>query len=422
LTTPDLGEIIGMANMWRAWGIILFLSSQDPAAPFQSEDHEMAFLPPPGWVRREGARPFIVKFIPGDALRSAAESNGALPSWGLVLSHLYYPSNPTPLQGFVRQAKEHIAREFKSSKMVEEGELKIGERLGYRMVFTHEGSLYLKTVLPRTNLECYLLDASMPQREESKFRPVVESSIASFRLVIASLGPEERAAEARTLDVLKSAKVDPGILGESWQAVFLMNTKTGSQRTRVSPSSDGYAFELDIQDDFGEGGKDATTVRGSFSPDGRTQKIETEHTKQNAKERWIFRAAAVLEQGRVKASRDMNGVKEEKTFRVEPGVLFEDVADILRRSLFRGRGKGTYLFRTLSPYSDEPEPELMEVNDPEPLEMNGARRSLWIVFSRVGHRKQMTYYYDTQGGLVRVGGMRDAFSLRLSTKEEATRP
>ena len=382
----------------------------------------MAFLPPRGWVRREGTRPFIVKFIPGEALRSAAESEGALPSWGLVLSHLYYPSNPTPLQAFVRQAKEHIGREFKSSKMLEEEELTIGGRPGYRMVFTHEGNLYLKTVVPRTNLECYLLDASMPQREASELRPVVESSIASFRMVPLSLGPEERAAEARTFEALKSAKVDPGILGEGWYAVCLMNTKTGSQRSRLSPSPEGYAIELDVQNDFGEGGKDATTVRGSFSPDGRYQKIETEHTKQNAKERWTFRATAVLDHGQVKSSLDMNGIKEEKTFRVEPGVLFEDVADILRRTLVRGRGKGMYLFRVLSPYSDEPEPEFMEVNDPEPLEVNGTRRNLWIVFSRMGHRKQMTYYYDTQGGLVRVGGMRDAFSLRQTTKEEATRP
>jgi len=37
----------------------------------------------------------------------------------------------------------------------------------------------------------------------------------------------------------------------------------------------------------------------------------------------------------------------------------------------------------------------------------------------VGRRKNMTYYYAPDRSILRVGGPKDLFSIRLTTKEEA---
>lgn len=405
--------------MWRAWGILLLLQSQELGPHFQSEEHEMSLRPPAGWLRRIGSGPFIARFTPPDADPATADAERKIPPWGLEIKHLHYRSNPTPLEGFIKQAKAHIEREYKGSKMVEEKPVRIAGRAGHRIVFEFENTIQIKTIVPRTHLECYLLDVSILKSDEAKLRRVAEASVETFQIVPASLSGEESAADARTAVLLAAAKVQPGLLGERWHSVFLVSRKTGHMRTRVAETGGMYLFETDVRNDYGEGNLDSTLVRGSFSPDGRMQKVETEQTKENdKKERWQFRASASIEGGVFKASRDMNGIKEEKRFKVEEGVLLEDVADIVRRTLVAA-GKGPWLLKSISPYADEWDVESVEVNGRESLELDGARRDAHVLFCRLDRRRNMTYYFAPDGGLIRQGGVKDAFSIRASTKEEA---
>jgi hypothetical protein len=159
-------------------------------------------------------------------------------------------------------------------------------------------------------------------------------------------------------------------------------------------------------------------VKGSFTPDGRVQKVVTEETKVNPKQKWIFGASAALNAGQVKVSRDLNGIKEERTFAVEEGVLLTDVAECLR-SVLVGAGRGAYLLKTLSPFSEEFNVEIIDVGGPESLEVDGRVRDCTLVQAYVGRRKNMTYYYAPDRSVIRVGGPKDVFSIRASTKEES---
>jgi hypothetical protein len=402
-------------HMWRAWGITLLalFPAQDLGPAYSSDLHEMRIRPPAGWLKREGQGNFIARFqAPGESKDK--------PSTHLTLAHLSYSATPTPLRSFVAQAKEHIAKEYKDSKITEEKELAIGGRPAYRIVFTFQDTLQVKHVIPRTNLECYLVDGQTTIAEAEKTRPLIEASAASFEIVPMTPTPEETQAQGRLQALLKEARVRPELLGETWYSVYIGKARSGHQRIKVAASEGVYSFEVDLANDYGEGGKDSTIVRGSFSPDGRTQKVDLESTKQGPKERWQFRANATIQNGQARASRDMNGVKEEKAFPVEDGVLFTDVADLVRRTLVFA-GKGTYLFRTLSPFADEPNAELLEVNPREPLDLDGKKREGHIVFGKTDRRKNSTYYVGADGAALRTGGLKDAFSIRLSTKEEATK-
>jgi hypothetical protein len=265
-----------------------------------------------------------------------------------------------------------------------------------------------------------MLDAILKESTAAKYRAAAEASLGTFEIAPVSLNADELAARGQGLAFLKKSKVDPGILGERWHIIQLGNLKTGHQRIKLGESEGMYTFEVDVSSDYGQGKTDVSHIRGSFSPDGRVQKIDTEQTKTNdQKERWQFRASAVLQNGQVKVSRDMNGAKEEKTFPVEEGVLFGDVLDLLR-GVIAGAGKGSYLVRTLSPFADETNQELIEVGEPERLEVDGKPRDVILVQSRNDRLKYLTYTYSaTDRSLIRLGGARDAFSIRAASKEEA---
>ncbi len=379
----------------------------------------MSLRPPLGWAGRGGGGPFIARFTPPGVEALAAEGDKKIPPWGLTLSHLYYRGSPTPLESFVKQAKAHIEREYKGSKILEEKPLSIGGRNGYRIVFDFENTVQLKTVVPRTNLECYLLDASFLKSDEPKYRKIAEASIETFKITPLTLTGEESGADLRTSDLLKVAKVQPGLLGERWFTIHFAGRKAGHMRTRLADAAGKYEFEVEVHNDFGEGNTDVSVVRGSFSPDGRSQKIETEQTKTNdKKERWQFRASASIENGLLKAARDMNAVKEEKSFKVEEGVLFQDAADVVRRALVAA-GKGSFLLKIISPFGDEWIPEMVEVNGRENLEIDGTRRDAHILFCREDRRRTLTYYVAPDGGLIRLGGIKEPISIRASTKEAA---
>ncbi|HLY12592.1 MAG TPA: hypothetical protein VKW04_25030 [Planctomycetota bacterium] len=398
--------------MWRAWGIaLLLLSPQELGVRVAAPEHEMAFRPPAGWVPHVGMGPVVVKYSQAGELASPPE---------LVITHLL-SSNPTPLEIFKRQARDGIKEKYLGSKIVEEKDLSIAGKGAYRILFQSGDLLYLKTIVHRSNLEYYMLDATYPPDQADKVRSVLEASIGSLEIVPTALTSEERVAEARVLSLLKGAKVDPALLGERWFTIHLGTRKVGYMRYRLGESKGNYAFESEVHNEFGEGSTDATSSRGSFSPDGRMQKLEAEQSKVGSKQKWQFKVSASLEGGQARISRDVNGVPEERTLTMEEGVLLNDVAECLRPLLI-GAGKGVYLFKVLSPYSDEWGPETAEVSGPETIDFFGKPTDCIFMQTSVGIRRKTTYTYLPDRTLYRVGGPKDLFSVRASTKDEALKP
>ena len=396
--------------MWRAWGVALWALAQDPGAPYSNPDHEFSIRPPAGWFAKQGFRPTIVRFLhPGSDKKADAE---------LMVTHLI-TTNPTPLKGFEVQARQHIVDRFKGAVVHEEKNVEIGGRPAFRVRFTHENSLYIKTAVHRTNLEYYLLDIQLPKETAETLRAVAEASVESFRIAPVPLSPEESDALARGLDGLRAAKPAPAMMGERWYGIFLANKKSGHYRMKLSEAEGLVAFEMDVVLDLGDGNRDATSTRGVFSLDGGVQRLETDQTKANEKkETWRFRATADLRGGKLKVSRDMNGFKEEKTLDVPEGLLLSDVAEFLRGRLALN-GKGAALFRTMSPFADEPNVEMTEASAPEMMDVDGRRREAVVVLTKVDRRRVVTYTYGTDHVLLRQGGGKDVFTLRALSKDEA---
>jgi hypothetical protein len=395
--------------MWRAWGIFLLaLSPQDLGNRTTSPDHEFAFRPPAGWARHLGTGPTLAKYVQPGELKSPAE---------YLITHLH-SNNPTPIESFKKQAKDNIKEKYAGSKILEEKDLTIAGKKAFRVVFQMNDVIHFKTVIHRTNLEFYLLDAIYPQEAAAKVQPVLDASVATFEIIPLPMSSEERLADGRTLSLIKATKIDPALLGEKWYVIYLGARKVGTMRFKMTESEGLYVFETEVRNDFGEGNTDTTVVKGSFSPDGKIQKVLTEEIKVNPKQKWVFAAGASIQAGQVKMTRDINGIKEDRAFTVEEGVLLGDVAECMR-SVLVGAGRGTYLLKTLSPFSEEWNVEMIDVGGPETLEVDGKMRSCTLVQAYVGRRKNMTYYYAPDRSVIRVGGPRELFSIRLSTKEEA---
>jgi hypothetical protein len=323
------------------------------------------------------------------------------------------------MDSFKIQAKENLKEKYPGAKILEEKDLTLAGKRAFRVTFQFNDKLISKTVVHRSNIEFFLFDAIFPSETGEKLRPLVESSLATFEIVPMPLSTEEKASDTRTTALIRNAKIDPALLGERWYSVLLSNgKKVGRMRFKMTESEGLYSFDTEVRNDFGDGNTDTTVVKGSFSPDGRVQKVDTEETKVNPKQKWTFRASAVNQGGQVKVSREINGVKEERSFSVEDGVLLTDIAECLRTVLV-GAGKGNYLLKTLSPYSEDWGVEVIDVGGAETLEIDGRSRECILVQAYVGRRKNMTYYYAPDRSILRVGGPKDLFSIRLSTKEEA---
>lgn len=395
--------------MWRAWGILLLaLSPQDLAPRVVSPDHEFALRPPLGWVRHVGAGPILVKFSqPGD-LKSPAE---------FTLTHLQLPT-PNPLASFKRQTKEVLKEKFPTAKLLDEKDLTIAGRPAYRVSYLSDGAIFFKTCVHRSNVELYMLDAAFPEDQADKLRPLIEASVGTFEILRQPLSDEEKLLDARTTSLIQAAKIDPQLLAERWFTVHIGSRKVGHTRFKQGESEGAYAFESDVRLEFAPGDIDTTTIRGSYSPDGRVQKVELEETRNSPKQKWVFRTTASIRSGQAKISRDLDGAKEERSFAVEDGVLLSDVADCMRPVLIAA-GKGNYLLKSLSVYAEDWKPELIDVGGTEDLEFDGKPHRCVLVQAYVGRRKNMTYFYGTDRSLLRAGGHREKFAIRQSTKEEA---
>ncbi|HYF00607.1 MAG TPA: hypothetical protein VEJ18_16925 [Planctomycetota bacterium] len=395
--------------MWRAGGIVLLFCSQELAAPLAIEEHEFSLRPPSGWTARPGLRPTVVKFV------RALEGK---PDAELLVTHLM-TTNPTPLEGFKTQARAHIAERYKDARVLEERTLTLAGRPAWQIAFVHKGVVHVKVAIHRTHLEYYVLDALLAESEAARLRPGVEASIASFAIVPVAPTPEEQTALRRTKAVLAGLAVDPAAAGERWYTLHLGGRRAGHQRTKLEVVDGRYALEAELVLDLGDGNKDASTVKGTFTPDGRVQTLETVQTKENdKKERWLFKSSATLEGGRLRVRRDMNGLEEETTLQVEEGAWLADLGDALRPFIAR-HGRGTYALKTLSPFSDEANLEQIEAGVLERLKVDGREREVLLVQAVVDRRRTMTYFYGPDARLVRLGGEKDVFLLREATREEA---
>jgi hypothetical protein len=305
--------------------------------------------------------------------------------------------------------------------MLDEKDLTIGGRPAYRVSYLNDGTIFFKTCIHRSHIELYMLDAAYPEDQSAKLRPLIEASIATFEIVRQPLSDEEKLLDARTTSLIQATKLDPQLLGERWFTVHIGNRKVGHTRFKQSESEGAYAFETDVRLEFAPGDVDTTTIRGSYSPDGRVQKIDLEETRNNPKQKWVFRTTSTIRSGQAKITRDLDGVKEERSFAVEDGVLLSDVADCMRPVLI-GAGKGNYLLKALSPYAEEWKPEMIDVGGVEDLEFDGKPHRCVLVQAYVGRRKNMTYFYGTDRSLIRAGGHREKFAIRQTTKEEALKP
>jgi hypothetical protein len=395
--------------MWRAWGIALLVLSQDLAVPVTFDDHEFSFRPPAGWSARPARAPSIAKFF-----RTSPDGKSDA---DVLVTHIL-TSNPTPLAGWQEQAKENFKTNYPEGKILEDKLLEVNGRPAHLLSWTDKGVQRFKLGIFRTNLEYYAVDASYPDADAAKIRPLLDASAASLRIHPAPMKAEERLAHAKALQVMKRAKLDPALKGERWYLVQLGVRKMGHQRVKVDESEGLVTFEADTVLDVGDGNRDVSSVRGSFSPDARVQKVESEQVKQDKKEKWTFRASVTLDAGKVRARREMNGAVEEKSFAVDEGVLLADVVDIYR-SFFAEEGKGAYFIRTLSAFADETNTELLEVAEPEKLRLDGVDQKLIMVMSTIDRRKTLTNAYGLDRRLQRMGGANDPLVLKAVTREEA---
>jgi hypothetical protein len=389
-------------------------AQDDLAEPAKSKIHECSFRPPKGW---SGQLTDTATF----AIYSAPKPTKA------EISLIRVPiQNPTTLDQLQAQLDQHIDK-YTDKKILYRRQATIGGRPAYQIAVntkldTGDRVVLLRTAIHRSHLDYYMFDCRAGEGDFQKVQGVLEKSIASFRLEPAEASTEERAAAARTIAALKDgvfrAKELPS---ETWQGVFVEKIKVGYQVQRLRlakvEGAEGLEYEADTVLDLKKGGGTKFTLRGSFTLDGRYQKMSGEEILLTEDEKELkYRYTIVLKDGKVTAQRHMNGVDEETSFTVPEPTLLTDVVDVFRRAASL-RGKSTYFFHTLNPFENETGCEWLETSGLQTVEDS---KEIYVTFATVDRGASFTYWFDRTGALAVIrGGSRRLFHVVGMTREDA---
>lgn len=382
--------------------------------PFTSKEHEYTFQPPKGWTSSVRASSTI--FSAGKESRREME---------VIRLPVQNPTTPTQ---FTDQLRKHMEK-YKSKEFLFTRQATIGGRTAWQIAARVELEtqnkdkvLIYRTVIHRTHLDYYVLDCRADASDSDRALKIFDASIATFRIEPTALSTEEKAAEARTIAALQD-----GVLGakdlqcEAWQGVFLQQVKVGYKTQKLTSATvegaPGIAFESDTVFDLKKGGNTKYSVRGSFTVDGRYQKMAGEQTvtPEGGKE-MKFRHTIVLKDGKVTVRRHMDGADEETSFTVPEGTLLIEVADVFRRAVSL-RPKNTYFVRTLDAFESETRTESLEVTGPQTVDDS---RTVLVTFSSVNRGLTDTYWFDESGKLALLrGNAARLFQVVGMTREEA---
>ena len=391
---------------------LLLLFPQELADPVRLEEHSFSIRPPEGWRRDRVKSPTVLRF------RAPVRSS---PRPGIVVIH-HRPQNPTPIAEYVRQLDRYLAEKYPGHEVDSSRTFRHGAHEAHRkqLRWKPDGgaeSILVKMVVRRGLRDYYLVDAMIPGAGQDLYSKVVRRSMNSLLLQRTRLDEEEREGRGRFRSYCAGRKsLPPGLTGETWQTIHLAGRKVGVQTGRVRRVSEGYEFSNEVRIELGSGGRKLVRSSGTFTADGERQTVEWEETVEPAEgDKRVSHVKASLEEGRARMERDIQGTKETREFAVPPGTLFDDVADLFRRSLSSAQ-PGAYLFRPLSVYDDEPGAEFLEVAAPEKL----GNREIRIVLTR-SRSTVVTYWFGADGRPVRVSSARNPLVIRESTREEAVK-
>ncbi len=390
----------------------------DLGDPYTDAEHEIEIRPPAGWRLRMGSGPIIVKFV-GDRDKAPAQLN---------LLH-YYPEHPVPLDASISEIRTFLKEEFKKVEMLSEGERTIGGRpakvLVFRTKYGEHDFIVERTLIFRSHREYFIADLRCLASAYKELGPLVAKSVGTIRIRPMEFSIEERAARSRTRSFLEGANLGTKQMeGETWQGLIIRETKTGWQREKVTAAvvdgREGFQYEFETQLLVAAAGKSHVTVRGAFTRDGSYQEVSGKHvlTPEGKKPReWKYRM--VLKGTEVQVERTLVGFSEQKTITVPAGTLLKDLVSIFRRSIVSGK-KETFLVSYLDPFCNETGREWLELQAEENLKLDsGGTLPCRIIFAKVDRRQSMTYYYGTEGKLLKVRSGAALFQIVAMSREEA---
>ncbi|MBI2900762.1 MAG: hypothetical protein HYY17_11310 [Planctomycetes bacterium] len=406
------------------WAILALVAQDDGdlGRTYANPDHEFSFRPPADWSAKTAHPPGVVEFVSPDVPPQAS----------LVVIH--FPcKNATPLAHFKKELDEYMKSKYPGASPLVDRQGTVGGQSALQVaVKTKDRAgqeiVVYRIVVHRSNLDYYIFDAQCRADGSARWLALLDKSVATFRIVPFEATVEERAAAARAVQVLRDgAMTRKELEGETWQGVFIERRKVGHQRQKLAAAtvegSPGWSCESDTVLDFKEGGQDRTVVRGSFTADGRYQKIDSEETiVSEKKEELKYRYSAVLRAGRVSVRRHMRGTDEETNFTVPDGTLLTEVADVFRRAVAL-RSKETYLIPTLHPFEGKTGIEWIEVAGKENVSSrSNETREVLIVFSTADRRRMLHYWYELNGALYVIRGPKQVFVILGLPRDEATKP
>lgn len=382
-------------------GLFLLLAPQD-GAPFESKEYGIKLTIPAGWTIDATRRPHVILKLSQKGDRE-------------ILVYEIRPAEPITLGQYREQLRLFVSRTFKECKIIDDRAAPIGTREGF--VFTLESLGTGDTAVVSTKgLWCLspkrfiAVDAAAPRDASEALLKVYDQLVASLQWMardpVVTDGPAKKWPQSKEpvkVDVKDDLEIAAGDKTIGTYAIEIRNA--------IRDGVAGYEFVHRHKADYGEEGREESSVRGFVSADLSRQAVEFSLFRVGKDKRsFLISASAELREGQAAIKRRINGERSEETFAVAPGTIFSDAVEAAQIHLLE-LGKGLSTFPVLNLFDSECAPMRVDMLGLQKTKINDETQEIYVVAVEQDERV-LTYWYDAGRKLVRIVGFAPSVVVR----------
>jgi hypothetical protein len=379
--------------------------------PFESSEYGVRLKIPAGWNVDATRQPQVILKLnhSGD--------------------HLFKPElqvyevrlgEPTTIGQHKEVVRQYIQRAYREPKILEERAGSAGGRAGFLLVVASKtineaeavSWKLLVEVSPRRLLG---VDGVFPKGKEEELGKAFDRLVGSIDFIPRRSAPADLMLKAMGEAAKKLAAAETPAEREDELGIYVGDRQVGTYKVRFRPAARGAAKGLEVETwtslDLGEE-KVETRIAGFLSNDMSLQAVELEESKLGKDKRMqYFAARSTLDKGEISVERRINGERSSLKFKAPERFLFAELGETLQYRLLRLE-KTTVATSTLSAFENDFGSIAIEVGGKHKMKTGQELVDIYVAFLRREDGTLVTYWYDSNFGLNRLGASGQALVIK----------
>lgn len=392
-------------------GLAALVATVPQDLPFESSEYGVRLKIPAGWNVDATRQPQVILKLnhSGD--------------------HLFKPelqvyevrlAEPTTIGQHKEAVRQYIQRAYREPRILEERPGSAGGRNGFVLIVASKtineaDAISWKLLVEVSPRRLIGVDGIFPKGKEEELGKAFDRLVGSIEFIPRRVAPSDQMLKAFAEVQKKLAAAEAPAEREDELGVFVGDRQVGSFKVRFRPVSRGSAKGLEAETwtsiDLGEE-KVETRIVGFMSNDLSVQSVELEESKLGKDKRaQYFTARSTLEKGVISVERRINGERSTQGFQAPERFLFAELAEALQFRMLRLE-RTTVAAITLSAFENDFGSIAIEVGGKHKMKVGAELVDIYVAFLRREDGTLVTYWYDSNFGLSRLGASGQALVIK----------